>query len=93
MEFIIGHTSLVNSPPFSPSSFPGCRLAGAAGTTLTCPLEVVKTRLQVRETLEDVYSFIHVVVCFPFRVCSRVLARMLCTDLSLGLHRWVSPPS
>lgn len=25
-----------------------CRLAGAAGTTVTCPLEVVKTRLQVR---------------------------------------------
>ena len=24
-----------------------CRLAGAAGTTATCPLEVVKTRLQV----------------------------------------------
>ena len=24
-----------------------CRLAGAAGTTVTCPLEVVKTRLQV----------------------------------------------
>ena len=23
------------------------RLAGAAGTTITCPLEVVKTRLQV----------------------------------------------
>ena len=27
---------------------PSLRLAGAAGTAVTCPLEVVKTRLQVR---------------------------------------------
>lgn len=29
-----------------------CSLAGAAGTTVTCPLEVVKTRLQASETME-----------------------------------------
>lgn len=41
-----------------------CRLAGAAGTTVTCPLEVIKTRLQtamgqnVMKTLQAGYRFV-----------------------------------
>ena len=43
---------------------PICRLAGAAGTTVTCPLEVVKTRLQtavgqnVMKTLQAGYRLV-----------------------------------
>lgn len=41
-----------------------CRLAGAAGTTVTCPLEVIKTRLQtavgqnVMKTLQAGYRLV-----------------------------------